>query len=80
MSTIKPKILTDQWVTATWDEYIQIADDPAYEKAKGYYHNGQMRIEIAALGHDHTGRSFTAKSPRRSIASSRLVIKSIAVA
>ncbi len=53
MSTIKPKILTDQWVTATWDEYIQIADDPAYEKAKGYYHNGQMRIEIAALGHDH---------------------------
>jgi Uma2 family endonuclease len=53
MSTIKPKIVTDQWVTATWDEYIQIADDPAYEKAKGYYHNGQMRIEIAALGHDH---------------------------
>jgi Uma2 family endonuclease len=53
MSTIKPKIVTDQWVTATWEEYIQIVDDPAYEKAKGYYHNGQMRIEIAALGHDH---------------------------
>lgn len=53
MSTIKPKIVTDQWVTATWEEYIQIVDDPAYEKAKGYYHNGQMRIEMAALGHDH---------------------------
>ena len=53
MSTIKPQIVTDQWVRATWDEYIQIADDPAYEKAKGYYHNGQMRIEMAALGHDH---------------------------
>jgi Uma2 family endonuclease len=53
MSSIKPKIVTDQWVTATWEEYIQIVDDPAYEKAKGYYHNGQMRIEMAALGHDH---------------------------
>jgi Uma2 family endonuclease len=53
MSTIKPKIVTDQWVTATWEEYIQIVDDPVYEKAKGYYHNGQMRIEMAALGHDH---------------------------
>jgi Uma2 family endonuclease len=53
MTTIQPKIVTDQWVTATWDEYIQIVDDPAYEKAKGYYHNGQMRIEMAALGHDH---------------------------
>ncbi|GET43813.1 Uma2 family endonuclease [Microseira wollei] len=53
MSTIKPRIATDQWVTATWEKYIQIVDDPAYEKAKGYYHNGQMRIEMAALGHDH---------------------------
>jgi Uma2 family endonuclease len=53
MTTIQPKIVTDQWVTATWDEYIQITDDPAYEKAKSYYHNGQMRIEMAALGHDH---------------------------
>ncbi len=53
MSELQTKLPTDIWVTATWDEYIQTIENPAYEKAKGYYHNGQMRIEMAPLGHDH---------------------------
>ncbi|MBW4571070.1 MAG: Uma2 family endonuclease [Tolypothrix carrinoi HA7290-LM1] len=53
MSELQTKLPTDIWVTATWDEYIQAIEDPAYEKAKGYYHNGQMRIEMAPLGNDH---------------------------
>lgn len=44
---------TDTWVTASWDEYIQIVSDPVYEKAKCYYHNGQLRIEMTPLGNDH---------------------------
>jgi Uma2 family endonuclease len=53
MIAIKDKLTTDTWVTATWNEFIQIAEDPAYQKARCYYHNGQMRIETMAVGPDH---------------------------
>jgi Uma2 family endonuclease len=54
MSQLQTKPQTDCWVTATWDEYIQVIEDPAYEKAKGYYHSGQMRIEMLPVGSDHS--------------------------
>lgn len=53
MSELKTKLPTDTWVIVTWDEYIEAIEDPLYEKAKGYYHNGRLRIEITPLGHDH---------------------------
>ena len=53
MSQLQNKSLSDTWIAATWDEYIQIIEKPEYEKAKGYYHNGQMRIEMPPVGNDH---------------------------
>ncbi len=53
MSELKTQLPTDQWVTATWDEYIKAIEHPQYEKAKGYYHNGQLRVEMPPIGHDH---------------------------
>jgi Uma2 family endonuclease len=53
MSKLQLKLPTDTWVTATWDEYIRAIEDPAYAKAKGYYYNGQMRIEAMGVGSDH---------------------------
>jgi Uma2 family endonuclease len=58
MSQLQTKLPTDTWVTATWvtatwDEYIQAIEAPAYAKAKGYYYNGQMRIEAVGVGPDH---------------------------
>ncbi|MBW4583248.1 MAG: Uma2 family endonuclease [Tildeniella nuda ZEHNDER 1965/U140] len=53
MIQLQPKLLTDTWVTATWDEYLRIIDDPAYAKAKGYYFDGQMRVETMGVGPDH---------------------------
>ncbi|MEH2170139.1 MAG: Uma2 family endonuclease [Nostoc sp.] len=53
MSELQTQLATDTWITATWDEYIQIIENPAYEKAKSYYHNGQMRIEMPPIGNDH---------------------------
>jgi Uma2 family endonuclease len=53
MSGLQAKIEINTWVAATWNEYIQILENPAYEKAKGYYYNGRMRIEMAAVGNDH---------------------------
>lgn len=54
MTTLQTKLPTDTWVAATWDEYIQAIEDPAYEKAKSYYHKGQLRIEMTPLGNDHS--------------------------
>jgi Uma2 family endonuclease len=53
MSQLQTKLPTDVWITATWDEYIQVVEDPVYTKAKGYYYNGQMRIEAMGVGPDH---------------------------
>ncbi|MEG4235692.1 hypothetical protein QUA40_27040 [Microcoleus sp. Pol11C3] len=53
MSQLQTKLLTDTWVTATWDEYIEIITQPEYDRAKCYYYNGQLRLEIAAVGADH---------------------------
>lgn len=53
MSMPQTKLLTDTWVKATWDEYIQVIEDPRLEKAKGYYYNGKMRIEMPPVGNGH---------------------------
>lgn len=44
---------TDIWTVATWDEYIQTIENPAYEQAKGFYHNGRMLIDMAPTGFSH---------------------------
>ena len=46
MRDLQTPIPTDTWVTATWDEYIQLVSNPIYDKAKSYYHQGQLRIEM----------------------------------
>ncbi len=53
MNTLPTKLPTDTWVVATWDEFIQTIEDPAYQKAKGYYYNGKLRIENMGVGPDH---------------------------
>lgn len=53
MTTLQTKLPTDTWVVATWDEFIQTSEDPAYQKAKCYYRNGQMRIETTPVCPDH---------------------------
>ncbi|MDJ0800896.1 MAG: Uma2 family endonuclease [Calothrix sp. MO_167.B12] len=54
MQELHTKILTDTWVTVSWDEYIQVIENPAYNKAKGYYQDGRMRIEMPPVGNDHS--------------------------
>jgi Uma2 family endonuclease len=53
MRDLTTSVPTDVWVTASWDDYMQIVTDPIYDKAKCYYHEGQFRIEMAPVGYDH---------------------------
>jgi Uma2 family endonuclease len=50
------KTPTDQWVPADWSEFQRLATLPAYQGSRGYYDQGVMRLEMAALGpmHGHT--------------------------
>jgi len=54
MNKLQTKIPTDTWLVASWDEYIQAIEDPQLEKAKGYYHNGQLRIEMSPVSFHHS--------------------------
>jgi Uma2 family endonuclease len=47
------KLPTDTWVPATWNDYIQAVADPDYVKAKSYYYDGKLRIEMVPIGNDH---------------------------
>jgi Uma2 family endonuclease len=58
MSKTQTKLLTETWVNATWNEYLKAISDPAYAKAKGYYHNGRMRLEMSPLGNPHSRDHF----------------------
>jgi Uma2 family endonuclease len=53
MTQILTKIDCDTWVNATWDEYQSAENNPDYEQAKIYYHQGKIRIEMSPLGNDH---------------------------
>ena len=53
MTNLQIKIPTDTWVSATWDEYLQTIENPIYTKAKSYYYQGKLRIEMSPVSHDH---------------------------
>jgi Uma2 family endonuclease len=42
------------WIKASWDDFIQIADNPDYTKFKFYYYNGEARVEPISTGSDHS--------------------------
>ncbi len=44
---------TDPWVKATWDEYLTLSQDPAFDSGRCYYESGEMLIEMATLGPSH---------------------------
>lgn len=53
MSRLKAQFLTDIWVKATWEDYLQITADSVYEKAQCYYDNNQLLIEMSPIGASH---------------------------
>ncbi len=54
VNTSPIKILeTDIWVKASWQEFLALVEDPAYEKGKFYYHRGYMRSEMLPVGPLH---------------------------
>jgi len=47
-------IALNTWTALPWAQYLVLREDPVYEQAKGYYHNGLMRLEMSPLGNPHS--------------------------
>jgi len=53
MANLQTKLTTDTWIEASWDEYLTTVENPIDEKAKCYYNQGKLRIEMTPIGNDH---------------------------
>lgn len=52
-SPVAEDLVTDTWVKASWEEFVDLEDCPDYADARFYYDCSYMRIEMAALGFRH---------------------------
>jgi len=52
-SAITQVLETDIWVKATWEEFLNFAEDSASEKGKFYYYQEHMRVEMSPVGPLH---------------------------
>ncbi len=54
MVQLQEKLITNTWVKADWNAYINTIESPDRAKSCGYYYNGYMRIEDMPTGADHS--------------------------
>ncbi|MBW4618832.1 MAG: Uma2 family endonuclease [Cyanosarcina radialis HA8281-LM2] len=52
-------IVTDDWMPISWDEFVQLVEQPEYKECKAYYHNQKMRLETMPVGSDHAKEHLT---------------------
>lgn len=52
-SPLQQNFITDTWVETTWEEFLQLAYDSAYQNGRAYYYNGKTRIEMTPIGWNH---------------------------
>jgi Uma2 family endonuclease len=53
MNALQTPLKSDTWIEASWQDFIRVTANPDYKKAKFYYHQGQLRIEMTPVGNDH---------------------------
>lgn len=59
MTLLQKTIITDTWVEASWQDFIQATENPDYEKGKFYYYQGKLRLEMSPVGNDHANDHST---------------------
>lgn len=52
-SAITQVLETDIWLKATWEEFLNFAEDSAWEKGNFYYSQEHMRVEMSPVGPLH---------------------------
>ena len=54
MPLLQTQTPLDTWLSALWQEFVNIADAPNSAKLKSYYYNGKMRFEPMSTGSDRS--------------------------
>ena len=54
ISTASTQTLTNIWVIGSWEEFINLADNPEYEGGKFYYEQKYLKIEMPPIGSSHS--------------------------
>ena len=54
MTLLQTQAPLDTWLSAPWQDFINIADAPNSAKLKSYYYNGKMRFEPMSTGSDRS--------------------------
>ncbi|HAC62188.1 MAG TPA: hypothetical protein DCF68_01300 [Cyanothece sp. UBA12306] len=54
MITTNIKFTPDTWIEINWSDYLELCNDPQYQKAKFYYYSQKARIEMTPIGNDHS--------------------------
>jgi Uma2 family endonuclease len=53
MSQLQTQLQTDTWIAMPWQQYLEVIEDPIYQKSKSYYYRGNLRIEMLPVSFDH---------------------------
>jgi Uma2 family endonuclease len=53
MTPLQVQPLLDSWQSASWEEFVRLADDRLADKLKCYYYRGKMRFEPLSTSVDH---------------------------
>lgn len=53
MALARSHIATDTWTMFSWDEFVQLIEQPKHQHHKAYYHSGKARLETMPTGSDH---------------------------
>lgn len=54
VSSSHTQIETDSWVKASWDEFMNLTNNPECETGIFYYEQGYLRIEMPPIGSSHS--------------------------
>ncbi|MGK7942135.1 MAG: Uma2 family endonuclease [Crocosphaera sp.] len=46
-------IITEHWIKANWEDFINLTNNYNYEKGRFYYDQGWMKIEMSPIGISH---------------------------
>ncbi len=53
MAQLETQLQTETWIKIPWKQYIELIEDPIYQKSKSYYYRGNLRIEMLPVSFDH---------------------------
>ncbi len=46
--------LTNNWIIGSWEDFINLVNNPEYECGKFYYEQGYLKIEMPPIGSSHS--------------------------